>query len=335
MKLSKKMNGWLVVLVVLVTAGITSWVMLKDKPRQTWNPAYYYSPQQVAWNFSPGITAVSICTDCHPGISTIANVTSPSTLPHDHRGICTNCHRLSGQDKGVLQYVPTPDLTQSINPMASVWWQVAGTDGIPVIRAGAVPPHADRGVCSNCHRVVDSQGNPIPNISTTSTSPHVSRGICSNCHLVGAQYAALLPTNMGGMQAPYRYFMEPAAIPMAPPLRTATEGEWMGLEVAPITPLTAGQYGIPDGTRGLVVAEAEGQAATAGLNAGDVLLSVNGALISNMTDFFQATRNGTLTQGMVEVLRGGQKLAVYIWGDGTGMGDVQKGGPGAGSPKQF
>ena len=86
----------------------------------------------------------------------------------------------------------------------------------------------------------------------------------------------------------------------------------MGLEVAPITSLTAGQYNIPVDTRGLVVAEAEGRAAVAGLRAGDVLLSVNGALISNMTDFFQVTENGTLTQGVVEVLRQGQIMSSNI-----------------------
>jgi len=86
----------------------------------------------------------------------------------------------------------------------------------------------------------------------------------------------------------------------------------MGMEVAPITPVTASQYGIPQGTPGLVVAEAESTAAVTGLRAGDVVLSVNGMPTSNMIDFFQATQNGALTQGVVEVLRGGQRLSANI-----------------------
>ena len=41
--------------------------------------------------------------------------------------------------------------------------------------------------------------------------------------------------------------------------------------MTPITALTARQYGIPEGTQGLVVAEAEAQAALAGVRAGDML----------------------------------------------------------------
>jgi len=284
------------ILVVLVTACITSWVMLRNRPSQSWNSRYYYSPQKVAWSLSPGMTAANICTDCHPVISTIPNARATSTLPHDHRGICSNCHRLAGMQAAI--------------PMA-VGGQMAGTTGVPVIRAGAVPVHADRGACANCHTVLSSRGNPIPDINATSSSPHEIRGVCSNCHQLANQNG--LNANRGGTQA---------AMPMASvgrvvasttvPLTTATEGEWMGLEVAPITPLTAGQYKIPYGTRGLVVAEAEGQAAVAGLRAGDVLLSVNGVPISNMTDFFQATWNGTQTRGVAEVLRKGQTLSLNI-----------------------
>jgi hypothetical protein len=227
--------------------------MLKFKPGQESNTPYYYPPQQVAQNFSPGIAAT--------------------------------------QGSGLL---------------------VAGATGPPVIPAGAVAPHTDRGVCTNCHMVVSSRQNPIPAISANSTMPHEFRGVCSNCHRLAIQ---------GGPNTnPYR---TQAATPVAAvrqvvtpgtmaPARTATEGEWMGLEVTPITPLTARQYGVFDGTPGLVVAEAEGQAATVGIRAGDVVVSVNGVPITYMADFFQATRNGTLTQGVVEVVRQGQRLSVNI-----------------------
>jgi hypothetical protein len=86
----------------------------------------------------------------------------------------------------------------------------------------------------------------------------------------------------------------------------------MGLEVTPITALTARQYGISENTRGLAVAEAEGQAATAGVKAGDVVVSVNGAPITNMVDFFKATSNGTASQGVLGIDRKGQKLSVNV-----------------------
>lgn len=285
------------VLAILVTAGVTSWVMIKKNPGLQWNSAYYYPPQQIAWNFSPGITTMNTCTSCHPVISTIPNVSATSTLPHDHRAICSNCHQVANM------YAPIP--------MATVGRVL--TTGIPVIRAGAVSPHADRGTCTNCHKVVNSRGNPIPDIGATSTLPHEDRGICSNCHRLANQ--AIGSPNMGSILSPIPMaavgqVVAPAGV--IAPSNLATEGEWMGLEVAPITPLTAGQYGIPGGIYGLVIVEAESHAANVGLKAGDVVLSVNGAPISNMTDFFQATQNGILTQGVVEVLRGGQRLAVNI-----------------------
>jgi len=272
MKLSREINGGLVVLAVMVTAGITGWVILKDGPSQNWDSCYYSPPQQGAWNFSPGIMPTKICTSCHPVVSTVPNVRATSTLHHDHRGICSNCHRMANQSR----LKANPGSIPAAIPRAAVG-QLGGTNGFPVIRAGAVPIHADRGVCTNCHTVVSSRGNPIPTVAPRTTA-------------------------VGQTVAPR----------MTAPLRTATEGEWMGLEVAPITPITGRQYQIPYGTQGLVVVEVEGSAAIAGLKAGDVVLSVNGVPISNMTNFFQATWNGTQTQGVVEVLRQGQKLAVNI-----------------------
>jgi S1-C subfamily serine protease len=142
-------------------------------------------------------------------------------------------------------------------------------------------PHEYRGVCTNCHQ--------LPDPNRFNANPYRTQA--------GTAVAAAQPM---------------AAPPMMAPAKTPTEGEWMGLEVTPITPLTARQYGIRDGTRGLVVAEAEAQAALVGIRAGDLLVAVNEVPITGMTDFFQATRNGTMTQGVVEILRQGQRLAVDL-----------------------
>jgi membrane-associated protease RseP (regulator of RpoE activity) len=250
------MSSWLIVLVVLATAFITTWAMLKYGPSQGPDASNYYPPQQVAQHLSPGVAALQ-----------------------------------------------------------GGWQLAAGGTQIPVIRAGAVAPHADRGVCTNCHIVVSSRQEPIPPIRASSAMPHEYRGVCSNCHLLASQ---------SGLNAnPYRMQAAPPAATMVAvrpvvtpgtvtPARTATEGEWMGLEVTPITQLTARQYGIPAGTGGLVVAEAEGQAAMVGIKAGDVVVSVNGTPITQMTDFFQATRNGTLAGGVVEIVRQGTRLTVNL-----------------------
>jgi len=295
MRFNKETSSWLIVLVVLVTALITSWAMLKYKPGQDWNTAYYYPPRQVAQNLSPGIAAM--------------------------------------QGGGLL---------------------VAGAAALPVVRAGAVAPHADRGVCTNCHTVVSSRQEPIPAIGANSTMPHEFRGVCSNCHRQRQASQSGLNPNSYRVQpaAPVAAVAQVVTPGATAPARTPTEGEWMGLEVTPITPLTARQYGIFNGTRGLVVAEAEGQAARVGIKAGDVVVSVNGTPVTSMGDFFQATRNGTLTQGVVEVVRQGQRLAIDMapatqgnlpmapvtavgGGGGWGLGGAGGGNPGTCWLRQF
>ena len=84
------------------------------------------------------------------------------------------------------------------------------------------------------------------------------------------------------------------------------------MEVSPITPLTAQQYGIPGGTQGLVVAEAEVPAAAVGIEAGDVIVAVDGIPTPQMTAFFQATKNGIATEGVVDFIRKGQSMRVNL-----------------------
>ncbi len=275
MKPSKEMSSWLIVLVVLATAFITSWAMLKYKPSHELNASYYYPPQQFAQHLSPGIATL----------------------------------------QGGWQLAAGGNAIPAMR------------DGPPVIRAGAVAPHAESGVCTACHRVVGPRQKPIPPIQASSAMPHEYRGVCTNCHL--------LPNPSGINTNPYRMqaatpvvAMRPVVAPntmtlqvrapqtmtprMTTPARAATEGEWLGMEVSPITPLTARQYGIAGGTQGLVVAEAEAQAAMAGFKAGDVIVSINGMPTPQMTAFFQATNNGTMTQGVVEFVRQGQRQVVNL-----------------------
>lgn len=207
--------------------------------------------------------------------------------------------------------------------------KVAGTRQVPVIRTGSVPKHRERGACTLCHTVVDALGKAIPSIGTMARLPHnYNKGLCINCHKVGSNQSS----SMGGFgtlaagQAP-----APAPGPLAspqagaargalPPLSTfarqqrrqPTEGAWLGMEVVPITRLTAVQYGIPANMRGLVVAEAEGQAAISGVRAGDVVVAANGIPVSEMRTFLQATGGGKQQAGSVDLMRSGRFLKVVL-----------------------
>ncbi len=199
---------------------------------------------------------------------------------------------------------------------------VAGVMGAPPIAAGAQPPHADRGTCTSCHQVVSARGTPMPAIAPGTPLPHANVGQCRNCHVVqpavsNQQNAVPQPpvAPVAGFPAlgPYGSFVagaqpppagapaSPAVAPPPPPPQQPTEAEWMGLEVSP------GKTG-----GGVVVAGAEATAARAGMTAGDVISSINGARITTMLDFTTATDNGRLAQGTVVVKRGTQRLAFEL-----------------------
>jgi hypothetical protein len=223
-------------------------------------------------------------------------------------------------------------------PSAPGWAHpVAGLTAAPAIVAGAAAPHLDRGTCTNCHSVMSPRGTPMPSITASTALPHANVGPCQNCHLVqpsaaggrgmagpvagaplngapvaGAPFAgnpvagAMVDPN-GSPMMPYGSFVAgvqppaPAIAPPPPAPPQPTEAEWMGLEVAPAKTGT-----------GVVVGGAESVAGRAGMMAGDVISSVNGAKIATMLDFVTVTDNGLLKQGTVIVKRGGQRLAFEL-----------------------
>ena len=73
--------------------------------------------------------------------------------------------------------------------------------GAPTIVWGSPIGHADRGACTDCHRIVDREGERLPRISPLSSLPHEFRGVCNNCHAVEpSRILALLPA--GAMPNP-------------------------------------------------------------------------------------------------------------------------------------
>ena len=117
-------------------------------------------------------------------------------------------------------YYPPQQVAQNLSPGIAAMEQgglmVAGTrgtaaaGGIPVIRAGSVPPHADRGVCTTCHLVVSSRGYPIPPLRTSAALGHEYRGVCSNCHRM-SRPGGLYATAFNGMAASGGGAMMPVA----------------------------------------------------------------------------------------------------------------------------
>ncbi|MBI5185508.1 MAG: trypsin-like peptidase domain-containing protein [Nitrospinae bacterium] len=96
----------------------------------------------------------------------------------------------------------------------------------------------------------------------------------------------------------------------APGKNIPTEFEWIGMELSPLTPKKAAQIGM-GGQQGMIVAEVEGltPAADAGLQANDIITSVNRMPVTDGVSFQEAINTADLTKGiMVQVRRGGRNL---------------------------
>jgi hypothetical protein len=74
--------------------------------------------------------------------------------------------------------------------------------GAPIIVWGTPIGHADRGACTDCHRVASREGERLPTISPLSPLPHPFRGVCNNCHAIEAsRVLSLLPAGAMPNQA--------------------------------------------------------------------------------------------------------------------------------------
>jgi len=88
------------------------------------------------------------------------------------------------------------------------------------------------------------------------------------------------------------------------------EGHWLGLEVIPLTPELAQEYGIPDGEQGVLVDEVTLEAAESGILAGDMVHAINGRATPDLEEFFHATIQAQgLGQATIEVGRRGPTMS--------------------------
>jgi len=68
------------------------------------------------------------------------------------------------------------------------------------------------------------------------------------------------------------------------------EGHWLGMEVIPLVPELAKEFGISPDTQGLLVDEISLESAEAGVLAGDMILAVDGVSTPDLQAFTEATR---------------------------------------------
>jgi len=222
---------------------------------------------------------------------------SPQKLPIDNQPAWTEAMLPAVGAAGQLQPIPRLEAQLQAQPQAQ---PVAAVRGVPTITAGTPRPHDDRGSCTRCHAVVRPGGAPMPVITADSWMPHTyPGGMCINCHQsVPPVFGAT--TRVAAQTAP------------AAAAGAAAEASWMGLEVAPITPVTAQQFATPAGLQGVVVTEVEGRAQAAGLQAGDVVVAINGRQITDLPSFTTVTANGLLPRGNVQVLRSGRLVETVL-----------------------
>ena len=89
--------------------------------------------------------------------------------------------------------------------------------------------------------------------------------------------------------------------------------EALGMELVELSPELALTYGVPEGVRGLIVAESAAQAAAAGLLADDVIEAINGQRVETIADFIEVMNKASLTKGVsLDIYRQGQRFNLMM-----------------------
>ena len=166
--------------------------------------------------------------------------------------------------------------------------------GAPSITINSVLPHGYRGVCANCHQIVDSM------------TP------------VAQRFSSQTGNNVQSSSGPPSPSQQNAAG------KVLVEGHWLGMELIPITPELAREYNLPERVAGLLVDEVTLEAAESGLLAGDVLQSINNYPVKTLKDFNQATRKvEAFKEATLGVLRNGQRQLIRLHSSWYKLGVAQ------------
>ncbi|TET34454.1 MAG: PDZ domain-containing protein [Planctomycetota bacterium] len=91
------------------------------------------------------------------------------------------------------------------------------------------------------------------------------------------------------------------------------EGHWLGLEVIPLAPELAKEYGVPEGETGVLVDEITLEAAESGILAGDMVQSVDECPTTDLKAFFLATQHvQDQKQALVAISRRGTRMTFVM-----------------------
>ncbi|MHC5054205.1 MAG: magnetochrome domain-containing protein [Planctomycetota bacterium] len=212
-----------------------------------------------------------------------------------------------------------------------------------VIGAGAMRPHGDRGICTNCHTMaVSSQGlsisllggapaggvaSPIP-IRAGAARPHVDRGACTNCHTIirtGASRPG--PTPAGAQALGCGPMQLVAAAPLiggpAPSRRGAAPSAAASGAGGPTLVKEFGIEVYPAPGPGAKVSGVMGNsyAANAGLRTGDIIIECNGARVRGVEQFQRLVSLATPeADAQIRIMRDGRALDLLIM---VGEGEME------------
>ena len=339
----RKVPSWLVVLVALVTAGATAWAMLY-RNTGAWTGDSPFQPEHVTRVLYPGVAGMSPAQPgqqngggfrliARPMAGGAPTITMSATMPHADRGPCTHCHAVVSNEGTPMPQISAVaqmphryyggvcancHLMNSQAPRGPAPTGVAGAAGWPNTAQGVARPNwqgqvqgqgQQRGQqIQGQHRWVHPGAQGGQNGGWG--NQNAGQWQANNQRLGGfrqlAAPPAAQPNGMAGVPGPQGQPQQ-AQAPKPPP-----EVEWLGLEVAPITKVTAAQFGIPPGLNGIVITDVEAQAAAAGLMPGDLLVAINGRQIPNLATFNQVVQLGKLNWGMVDVRRKGKMIRVPL-----------------------
>jgi serine protease Do len=107
--------------------------------------------------------------------------------------------------------------------------------------------------------------------------------------------------------------------PTLPEAEVEIEAAWLGLDIVPLSPMEAEEFGVPDKVRGMIVdAVAPGRGIDAGFQPGDVVVAVNGMPTPTVGDFKDATEGAP--GALVDVIRFGHHIYISVPPPGGMMG---------------
>jgi hypothetical protein len=195
---------------------------------------------------------------------------------------------------------------------------VPAPGGVPIPAVGAAEPATRAWLCPRCRQQVDPSAAICPYCAWY---PGADVGPPAG---LGQQPGALAPTEAPGMvQAPGAFGATRAAPGSVGPAgglpsprqqdaaqKQLIEGHWLGLEVIPLTPELAKEYGIAADERGVLVDEITLEAAESGILAGDMVHAIAGEPTGDLRQFLAATLKVSRSSAApVEVSRRGAVLS--------------------------